>query len=140
MLRKGNLVVVAQHEAVSDVELRIGAVERQRFRRIEKVCAVIYEHAQGVGYIIQTVRPGVVCVEAEPIPKSPDGFDFQGVVAGGCNALNLGNAVKPRIDQIILRTECTAGLVLECYTKLRLPRILVGKTGSRSGPVSRRHQ
>src|SRR4029077_2616196 len=139
-LRKGNFIVVAQHEAIADIKLRIRPVKREGLGSIEEVCTVVYQDSQRIGYIVQAVCPGVVGIEGKPIPELPDGLELQSVVAGGPNALYLSHSVKAGIDQVIWRTECAAGFIAKRVQELSRTGILIGKTCCRSWSVRRCYQ
>src|SRR5216684_5690316 len=102
MLCKRNFIVVAQRHPVADIELRIGTVERERFRRVKEIGAIVDQYPQCIRDVIQTMRPSVVRVEGKSVPESPDGFQLQSIVAGGPDTFHLRDAVKTRVDQVVL--------------------------------------
>ena len=63
--RERNLVGVAQHETIPDVELGIGTLEVDRFGGVERDRAIVDQHVESIGDVIDAVSQISVGVESK---------------------------------------------------------------------------
>src|SRR5271154_4138761 len=76
-LGKRNLIRIAQHEAIPDIELGIGTLEVKWLRRVQGERAVVDQHSQSIGNVIDTMRPGVVSVEGQSVLEPANALHLQ---------------------------------------------------------------
>src|SRR5579883_1828974 len=124
-LGEGNLIVVAEDEAVAHIELRVSAVKGKRLGCVEDTGAIVDEHSQSVRDVIQTVCPGVIRVEGQTTPESANGFDLQGVIVRCSDTLHLSHIVETRVEQTVYRAESRSDFIVGRIHELSDPCILV---------------
>src|SRR4029077_20766197 len=73
-LGKWQFVGIAENEAIPDVELRVRPIKGNGLARIDEGRAVVYEHTESIGSVVQAVSPGVVGIESQAIVKAADGL------------------------------------------------------------------